>query len=356
MNTPRQYLTDPVAINAAKILLSGKTLPAKLAGATAGAQVVMDAVLQGWFLIPKGKSGKYTRNQFATFSHYLAKHPEIPEAQSAAQVFMQQLPERWERPLFELFGSSANKRFPNPLDLSRGLSYRCPRMPLNFVAGAIGTEEFCDLLDDVSNNCTQLKGLVSTLSVDGMLDPRSELQSKTVTLLAAGLINLLPAVLHSVHRMYLDSDAQRALRQVMYNGKPMPEFLLMLAGREQQNRQENQQYWKSIFSMVGAVASVLANSGSYHQATLTKKLRASLGQRFRLARIQGPSNERIVVEIDAQMRLGESSSIHTEFELVNWVIALDEHLVGAEPTIYGYLEAAGEADKAITRIREEIAA
>jgi hypothetical protein len=353
MRIDRSIFTSRTALRAAKIILREQRIPAELVEAVTNAMIIVDAVNAGWFIIPTGKNGMYTKPQFAVFGRHLCAHPDIPYARSISDSFMSRLPELWAAPLFELFGSTSSRRLRNPNDEARRLSQRCPRMPFSFTAGKCSADTYCDLLDDISNNCIALVQYVELLGRPGMLDSNHCLRSKTAILKTAGCLSLLPAVVNCVHRIHMGRDGERELSNVIYRGKQIESFLAYIYDRDEERRLANEATWRANFRTVADVASVLAEARSFHQSTITKDLRSQLGPRLGIVRIDVTLESKYVLETGTSLRLGEWANNTSVFELSNWVLSLDLHLKNEEPSIYGYLTAASKADAAIEGMRQQ---
>lgn len=342
IDTPGEFIFHPVALDGH--------------GPAGQAKDATQAMNEGWLITPSGRAGTYTRKQFEAFHRHLALHPSIELAQSCASKFMDGVDQLWKRPLFELFGRPSSNRLRDPANEARGIQYRCPRMPIDFKAGTIGPADYCDLINDISHSCERIISYVDALQSPGMLDPACDLAAKTERLRELDQIELLPALAHSVHGIYLGRDGSRVLRQVMYNGGGIEAFLQFIDNRESQNKLESEKSWKRTFKQVSMIAGVLCEAKSYHQGTLTRQLHVELGGAYSLVRTKTPNGVRMHITMDGYLELGNTAGLSEEFELVNWVIALDANLSGAPHNIYGFLDASSKADAAIIAMRSELAA
>lgn len=351
MKIDRSHYLDPAAISAAKLLLAEKNLPEILRKHAASGQVIAESVKAGWFLIPAGRNGKYTCRQFQSFHKHLSAHPSIPAAQQAASDFMRQLKNVWAGHDFELFGSTANKRFSSPAVEAKGLAHHCPRMPLGFKAGDLGVDSYLDLMDDISNNCSRLMNSIKALSTPDMLNPAAPIEPKVSALLGWGQGAMVVPLLHSVHKMYLGLDGERELKKVIYQGNPIQTFFSFIERRNEAHRKTSEAAWAENFKKISRIADVMSDARSYHQGAMTRELRDQLGSEFGIVRIASPATNKLVIEMGAHLRPGESSMIQTVFELANWAISLNAHLVGKEKSIYGYLSAVERADSDLARLK-----
>ncbi|KSQ21701.1 hypothetical protein APB26_32490 [Pseudomonas aeruginosa] len=352
MHFNRDILCCTNAHAAARLILAGKRLPSSLEAYREGARYLLAAIDAGWFVLPHwAESGAYSREQFHGMTARLQCHPDIPSATQLATSAVKHAQEAFQGPLFELIGSSRNNRLPDPVAMAKCAAYACPRMPLEFVAGKFTTSEYCDLLEDVSGVCQHVEVLSSILTRPGMLDPDACLAAKIDHLRHIGRPGWIPAIVRSVHFGFLSLEAIAVLRNVTAGTVDGGEFVAFVEKDQRQREEHNRMAWQGRKAMIGRVAGVLADSRTYHQAALTKHLRRELGSCFGVVNQSG----RLMVNTDSYLELGATAQARTGFELVNWVLALDNALRHQPDSHEGYWLACDEATAALERMRADAA-
>lgn len=348
----RDFLCSTDAHFAARLLIKGKALPQTMEPYREAADYVVSAVEAGWFSLPHwAETGAYSREQFNQLSRLLQRHPDLPRAIEVAEIAMSHAEQAFRGPLFELIGSARTNRLPDPVSLAKSAPYSCPRMPPEFVAGNFTAVEFCDLLDDVAANCEQVQVLASLLTRPGMLDPSTCLAAKINYLHDIGRPGWIPAIVRSVHYRFLSIEAIAELRKLAAGADDGRTFIAFVEKDQRQREEATRTAWRGWKRMIGRVASVLAEARSFNQAALTKYLRRELGQRFGVENQGG----RLVVNTDSHLVLGTNGTAATGFELVNWVLALDNAFASQPDDLDGYWKACEEATAALARMRDAAA-
>lgn len=352
----RTFLCSAGGQNAARLMINGQDLPSELEEHREAAEYIRTAVDAGWFMLPYWReSGSYSREQFGDIHHHLQAHPDIPEAERAAQEALSHATATFKRPLFELFGSSRNNRLPSPTVMAKNAHLHCPRKPLEFVAWQFTAEDYCDLVEDVSANCRHVHQLAAALTWPGMLDASACLATKIDHLQTVGRADWITAIVKSVHHSYLSLESMAELKKAAYgriSGRAFTEFV---AKDLRASESASQATWRATKAMIRNIAAVLGDTKSYHQATLTKLLRSELGREFGIRTIDGLQGKRLVVSTSTHHELGSNSKLITPFELVNWLLALDTAITKCTNDVHGFWEACTQADAVIDRMRKEAA-
>lgn len=289
----------------------------------------------------------YSREQFGEIHRHLQNHPDLPAAIKAAEAAVSHAREVFKGPLFELFGSYRNSRLPDPLVMAKNAHQSCPRKPLDFAAWVFTAQEFCDLVDDVSARCQSVHQLADVITWPGMLDEAVCLGGKVDRLRAIGRPDWITPIVKSVHYSYLSSSCEAELKRLVAGYTDGRAFADFVSSDQQAKASENQANWRATKAMIRNVAAVLSDAKSYHQAALTKLLRRELGRHFCVKTVHGLEGTRLVIATDTHLELGDNSKITAPFDLVNWVLVLDDAMSKQADNVFGYWEACKAADSAL---------
>jgi len=177
-----------------------------------------------------------------------------------------------------------------------------------------------------------------------MLDGAACLGPKVERLRAIGRPDWIAPIVKSVHYSYLSSSCEAELKRLVVgysDGRTFDQFV----ARDQQARDaDNQANWRATKAMIRNVAAVLAEAKSYHQAALTKLLRRELGRNFCVKTVQRLEGAQLVIPTSTHLELGDNAKITVPFDLVNWVLALDDAMTKQADNVFGYWEACKAAD------------
>ncbi|HDV6122913.1 TPA: hypothetical protein RJN57_000414 [Pseudomonas aeruginosa] len=356
MSFNRNAFCNPQALEAAAYIVRGETIPHELRVHEADALAVHRGINQGYFSIPKGKNRAYSKAQFAKVRNWLSRLEILSVVKARADALENDISSLCKLPLFEVFGSYLNDKLPCPFALANNLTWRCPRLPFEFKAGAFGASEYCDVVEDLHSKSEDLLSYIDLLSIPGFLSPETALKDQAELLRKHGKLNLLPMVVRSIHKVYLGRDEERKLNEVVYGGCSVDDFTAFLTQRKAAAEERTRETWSTRFHTISQLAGVLAETRSYHQASLTRLLRKELNESYRVICTKGHGFETYCIQIDAYLPLGSNSKLLSTFELVNWVIALDEATKSSTLDVYGFWSAVETADQRIERLRLELAA
>lgn len=154
-------------------------------------------------------------------------------------------------------------------------------------------------------------------------------------------MHLLLDYVSATRNRYIDSFERKLLEDVQYRGMNPSEYEQCWAAEEMRRVNEQQAHWKEVFGLVRRLAAVLDGVKTYHQGTLTKRLRKESNGAFRLQR-SDLDREALVVEVKLNYCVGQSANLQTGFELVNYCLALaDEIEVEPRPSLATCLHAIG---------------
>ena len=348
MHLNREYLCCAGAQQAARHLAQSQPLPHDLSSHREAAEYILSAIAEGWFMLPYWREpASYSREQFGEIHRHLQHHPDLPAAIKAAEAAVSHARAVFNGPLFELFGSYRNNRLPDPLVMAKNAHLSCPRKPLDFSAWVFTAQEFCDLVDDVSARCQHVHQVADVITWPGMLDEAACLGGKVDRLRAIGRPDWITPIVKSVHYTYLSSSCEAELKRLEAGASDGRAFVEFVARDQQARDSENQANWRATKAMIRNVAAVLSDAKSYHQAALTKLLRRELGRHFCVKTVHGLEGPRLVIVTDTHIELGDNAKATAPFDLVNWVLALDDAMSKQADNVFGYWEACKIADAAL---------
>ncbi|MBA1265822.1 hypothetical protein [Stutzerimonas stutzeri] len=162
-------------------------------------------------------------------------------------------------------------------------------------------------------------------------------------------MHLLLDYVSATRNRYIDSFERKLLEDVQYRGMNPSEYEQCWAAEEMRRVNEQQAHWKEVFGLVRRLAAVLDGVKTYHQGTLTKRLRKESNGAFRLQR-SDLDREALVVEVKLNYCVGQSANLQTGFELVNYCLALADEIEVEPPTFSGYLSACDRAKARVANL------
>ncbi|HBO6962634.1 TPA: hypothetical protein L4936_001240 [Pseudomonas aeruginosa] len=356
MSFSREPFCNPNALAAAAYLGRGENIPHVLQANEKDALAIYRGISQGYFCLPKGKNGAYTKTQFAQVRDWLSRFEIITVVKARAAALEKDICSLCALPLFEVFGSYFNGRLPCPFALANNLTWSCPRLPYEFKAGAFGVADYCDVVEDLHAKAEDILSYIALLSLPGFLSPQTTLKEQAELLRKHGKLNLLPMVVRSIHKVYLGRDGERKLNDVVYGRCSVDDFTAFLTQSKAAEEERTRETWTTRFRTIGQLASVLADTRSYHQASLTRLLRKEFNDSYRVVCTKDQGLDTYCIQIDAYQPLGSNSKLFSTFELVNWIIALDEATKDSTLDVYGFWSAVEIADQRIEKLRVELSA
>ncbi|WP_370601933.1 hypothetical protein [Pseudomonas nitroreducens] len=342
----REALTNPECLQAARRLLASKGVCDD--ATPASVRAVVEAVQAGWFIIPAGRTGSYTKRQFDSFDRCFAVAPWIRQIQVEAKAFDQVLKNR--------LGNRYSLTFPGGMKLTApalkadALPYRVARLPLTFQAGEFKPDLLVSCLEDTQQTCRRIRSEIAALDPDWVLSPTATVADLYAHLRQHGHESLLLTVLLSTRPGYLPLEDQRWLKQVQSGLMPPAEFERRAAERDLAQAQASRDAWQSRFARIQTLASVLDGLPSYHQATITRRVRQA--DRSATPKRKGA---KLVIDLGDWHEIGDRHALRDGFELANFVLALDMELGKAEPTWPSYHDAENAAFEKILLLRTEMA-
>ncbi|WP_017520012.1 hypothetical protein ACQCLI_32250 (plasmid) [Pseudomonas nitroreducens] len=341
----REALTNPECLQAARRLLAGRgecdnSTPASV-------RAVVEAVQAGWFIIPAGRGGSYTKRQFDHFDRCFAVAPWIRQIQVEAKAFDQVLRSK--------LGNRYSLTFPGGMKLTApslkadALPYRVARLPHTFQAGKFKPDLLVSCLEDTQQSCRRIRTEISALTPDWVLCPTTSVADLYSHLGQHGQESLLLTVLLSTRPGYLPLEDQRWLKQVQSGMMPPAEYERRAAERDRAQAQASREAWQSRFARIQTLASVLDALPSYHQATITRRVKQV--DRSAIPKRKGA---KLVIDLGDWHEIGDRHELRNGFELVNFVLSLDMELAEAEPTWPSYHDAENTAFGKILLLRAEM--
>lgn len=309
--------------------------------------VVIEAVSAGWFQIPAGREGAYTKRQFERFGERFAAAPWVKDTQAKAatfdQVLRKQLGHRYDRVF------AGGKKLTSPRTQANALPYSIARMPLWFEAGAFTSELLVSSLEDTQVICRRIQAEMRALEPAWVLAESVDPAALHEHLRLTECLHLLLPIMAATHPTYLPTEHRNWLWQVQTGVLSIREYIARVERQEQQHADQVRAAWLARFARIQTLASTLDGLSSYHQATITRRIKtASMG--FKVVR-KGVS---VVIDLGDLHEVGARHSLADGFELVNFVLALDQELAGTQPNWHHYHAAECRANAKIERMRAEI--
>ncbi|KSH21788.1 hypothetical protein CKA47_26545 [Pseudomonas aeruginosa] len=339
----RDALVCPMHLRTARLRLKGMWKDSDEA-----TNDVVRALEAGWFLIPAGREGNYTKRQFEAFDKCFAAAPWVKQIQHEAGDFDERLRARLGVRFERLF--SGGRKLTSPLTQALALPHRVARLPLSFEAGAFGPELLVSCLEDTQRVCLRIQDEMQGLEPDWVLAESVDVGALVEHLNRARCVHLLIPILVATSPSYLPREQQGWLWQVQVGNLTVTEYLDRIARRDQEHTDHVRESWRRRFAQIRTLASVLESLPSYHQATITRRLQ-SADWRFRAKRWQGS----LVIDLGDLHEVGARHQLRDGFELVNFVLALDQALERAEPCWDSYHRGEHSAFAQVERMREEMA-
>lgn len=338
----------PFARRVARDMRQGATLDDAIATSSVSAAVLVDvrlimsAVQAGWFEIPTGPGLTFSKAQHGRLTALSSRTPWLGELVAEAAAFEVMRAVRGHNRA-RSFGAKA---LPNFHASATAAMTRLSRLPRDHVAGEITLELWVQILLDTQSVAKYIRAQMDCLRPDWMWESNYSLSEQIERLREHDCMHLLLDYVSATRNRYIDSFERKLLEDVQYRGMKSSEYEQRWAAEEMRRVDEQQAHWKEVFGLVSRLAAILDGVTTYHQGTLTKRLRKESNGAFRL-QCSALDRDGLVVEVKHNYWVGQSANLRTGFELVNYCLALAEELDEEPPTFSGYLSA---CDRARTRV------
>ena len=322
--------------------ITARKVPAALAGDVA---VIMEAVTNGWFMIPDGSALTYSKRQFGMMSRCAERSPWLRSVVDQARAFEQAV-----APLRVSSHRFGVEKLPNWLTLASNACHRLHRLPIEHQARTITVALFLQCLQDSQSYADLLRREMECFSPAWMWDATYALTEQVQRISCMGCMHYLKAYVSTTRNRSLTTFERRLLQDVQYNRLPIATYQAQLQAEEQRLTREAEASWAINFSLIRRLASILDGATSYHHGTLTRKLRSESNGAFKL--IRSPGGE-LTVEIRHQYEIARGKGYETPFQLVNYCLALADELEEVPPTFTDYLDACDRACRRLERAESD---
>ncbi|MGF6282253.1 hypothetical protein ABH908_000262 [Pseudomonas frederiksbergensis] len=303
---------------------------------------IIQAIAAGWFEIPRGVDLTFSKDQHGRLRQMASRAPWLIEIQSEARAF-EEFRLKFKPEGGKSFGV---KPIPDVADEACSVSNRLSRLPLEHAAGEVTVDLWTQILKDTQARAQQIRFQIECLSLDWMWNPRYPLQQQIDRLRQFECMHLLAEYISGTRNRHLDRFEVRLLDAVRHRHLPVTEYEARLATEHQRRNDEARASWVTNFELIRRLAAILDGVTTYHQATVSRRLKQESNGQFRLQR--SPMNGALAIEIRYQYEVGHTYKFETPFLLVNYCLALADEIEGVEPEFERYLEA---CDRAYARIR-----
>ncbi|SBW84638.1 hypothetical protein PVE_R2G0612 [Pseudomonas veronii 1YdBTEX2] len=319
--------------------MASRSVPTALIG---DVLLITSAVQAGWFEVPMGPNLTFSKTQHGRLTALSSRAPWLRDLVAEAASFEAMLAGRGEHRA-RAFGAKA---LPNFHTTATAAMTRLPRLPRDHVAGEITLKLWVQILCDTQSAAQTIKAQMDCLRPAWMWESTYSLPEQIERLREHDCMDLLLDFVSATRNRYIDTFERKLLEDVHYRGMNPTEYEQRWAGEQLRRVEEQQAHWHEVFGLIGRLAAVLEGVTSYHQASLTKRLRKESKGAFQLQR-SDLNRDGLIVQVKHNYWVGQSSNLQTGFELVNYCLALADEIVGETPTFSGYLSA---CDRARSRV------
>lgn len=303
---------------------------------------IIQAIAAGWFEIPRGVDLTFSKDQHGRLRQMASRAPWLIEIHSEALAF-EEFRLKFKPEGGKSFGV---KPIPDVADEAAAVSNRLSRLPLEHAAGEVTVDLWAQILKDTQARVQQIRSQIECLSLDWMWNPRYSLQQQVDRLRQFDCIHLLTEYISGTRNRHLDRFEVRLLDAVKHRHLPVTEYEVRLAAEHQRRNDEARASWLTNFELIRRLAAILDGLTTYHQATVSRRLKQESNGQFCLQR--SLMNGALAIEIRYQYEVGHTYKFETPFLLVNYCMALADEIENEEPEFERYLEA---CDRAYARTR-----
>jgi hypothetical protein len=307
-------------------------------------QAITQAVAGGWFEIPRGPGMTFSKTQHASLTSLAARAPWLIEIQSEATTF-----EAYRSKFTPERGYSFGVRpMPNIANEAKNISNRLCRLPIDHITGEITVDLWVQILNDTQARVRQIRALIECLSQEWMWEATHALDTQIARLRQFDCTHILHEYVSTTRNRHLDRFESKLLDDVKHRGLAVEQYEARVSAERQRQDDEARSGWMSNYKLIGQLAAILDGVSSYHQGTLSRRIKRESGGQFRLQR-SSLNSEALSIELRYQYEVGQSFKFDTPFKLVNYCLALADEIQVAEPVFEDYLSA---CDRAYERIKD----
>lgn len=305
---------------------------------------IAGAIASGWFEVPRGPDLTFSKAQHAKMRQLASRAPWLDEIHSEALAF-----EDFRFNFIPRRGISFGvKSIPDIASEAFAIRNRLSRLPLEHETGEITVPLWIQVLSDTQERAIQVRAQIECLSSEWMWDQAHSLGEQVARLRQFGCIHLLAEYISTTRNRNIDRFEMRLLDDVRYRNLPVSEYESRLAAERQRQIDEARAVWELNFKLIRQLASILDGASSFHQGTLSRRLKQESNGQFRLQRSTLYANA-LTIEIRYQYEVGNTFRFATPFLLVNFCLALADEIETVEPEFEDYLRA---CERAYARIKD----
>lgn len=311
------------------------------AGLCEAGSFIASAVEAGWFALPAGRNGAYSRPQHFWMGRLFEAAPWVASARAFAETQSGVLRDRIGDIAFQALWS-------HPQGLSsfnhqaKALAGKTARMPLEWASGAITVDLLVQCLED-NYRCAEALTLQITHLMDHRtLEPGTELGERFDAMISGGMRYDIPRMLTSTLRLYLENEVRRKI----FEGIDGAGFVALLESRKRAAQQVSESAWRNVFREIQWLAGILEDhANTEHLGTINRRLKQHAGPAYRLTRQSRPltDKESLTLSLSGHYVAGRYVDIETVWAFKNWVLALADILEDSEPNFEAYISAEKEA-------------
>lgn len=293
---------------------------------------IIDAICGGWFAIPRGLDLTYSASQFPNMRGLSERAPWLLALQHEALAF------EAKRALMTS-GLSYNlwiQRIPSFVDEAKAASHRLLRLPIEHKAGEITLSLWVQILEDTQATVIHLRNQMSCLSPQWMWNANGPLDKQIQRLKDFGCLSLTKLYISTTRNRCLDRFESRLLEDLMYRGLSATDYIARLNHERQRVEDVANARWTHNYSLIKKAAAILDSAPSYHQGTLSRRLKLESNGAFVLQRSTLHAKA-FSIEIRHHFEIGQKG-IESIFMLVNYCLALADEVEDARPTFLAYLD------------------
>ncbi|MBM5458763.1 hypothetical protein H8F21_14440 [Pseudomonas sp. P66] len=341
MRYARRVCNDREAGMPLELALTSRAVPE---GLWEDMRAITAAVDAGWFAVPAGPGLTYSKTQHGALTLLSSRAPWLNALHAEATAF-ESMRQATGIPLVKGFGVISLPDFQAD---AVAAGTRLARLPREHAAGEITLELWVQVLLDTQAIAQHIRTQMECLSPAWMWDPLHPLPVQIERLRDHGCLHLLLAYVSNTRDRYLDTFERKLLGDVQYRGLAPAEYERRWAAELQRRADVDRSHWQETYALIRRLAGIMDGVASYHQATLTRRLKQESNGAFRLQRSE-LTRDGLVVEVRPNFCVGQNQKLETGFMLVNYCQALADETESAALSFPAYLDA---CDRASSRIRD----
>lgn len=305
---------------------------------------IANAVRAGWFLLPAGRNGAYSKAQYFPIFRLLEATPWHKELVASGDLAAQAIKLKVGETRYQSLWSHP-QGLRSPTLLAKGHSHRNPRMPFEWKAGEITVDLLVLILRDSFTLSTVIRRTIEFMTCTEALTHGTSIAQQIDDSIAYGQAYSIKELLQSTRRMFLDTEASRALSLIVAKGHPGEAFESFLTERQARAEDSYREAWKDVYGRIHFVARVFEHMSttSEHLGTVNRRLKTGAGPAFKMLADETSTGDKLTLSLGGNYTAGRHVHIQTHWEFRNWVMALSEILTTTTPSFEAYMAAEAHA-------------